>query len=435
MKTTKFYLKKELSDKVLVFNTTNMLYSYLPHNVFNQYFVEKRYDENDDFFADLEQKEFIFEDDYDEDFQQYLIRKGNISKNDTPSIWILPTTLCNAQCFYCYEKYDADLRTMDNKTVDGVISFVMNDLKKRNSDYLDIEWYGGDPLVGHKVITKICKELTNQGITINSRMVSNMGLMTKEMCDTAKNVWKLERINTTIDAIGQEYCDIKNFKDFKEGTFYFDKLIDNIKYLLELGIMVEIKINFDPMNIERAIKVCDFVHDTFGENEFLRMYVTPIIDKGVRTVYEKFDEFDEHPYLTLFKKLVKCGCMHEAKQFFLEPKNINYYNPHPIDYVIAPDGLLYRFPRQISVGKHMAIGNIYDGITVSEFESGRNYIGLKPEQFLKPECKDCKILPSCQKEWKVDKPKCLKILPIAEDVMWLYVQEKEKGDCLNVSSK
>lgn len=430
MKTTKFYLKKDLEDNVLVFNTANTLHSYLPYDIFNEYFVEKKYDPNDNYFSELKQKGFIFENDYDEDFQQYLIRKGNVSNNENPSIWILPTTLCNAQCFYCYEKYDDDLRTMDEKTRKDVVNFVLKDLKQKNSKHLDIEWYGGDPLVGHKVITKICEDFTSSSIDINSRMVSNMGLMTKEMCDTAKNVWKLERINTTIDAIGQEYCDIKNFRDYREGTFYFDKLVDNIFYLMELEIMVEIKINFDPMHIERAIKVCDFVKETFGVNKYLRMYVTPIVDKNIRTVYDVFPEFKEHPYLTLFKKLVECGCMHEAKQFFLEPKNINYYNPHPIDYVIAPDGLLYQFPRHISAGKHLAIGNIYDGITVEDNAFGRNYIGLHPNEFLKKGCKNCRILPSCQKEWKVDKQKCLKILPIAEDVMYLYVKQKEKDDGL-----
>ncbi len=430
MKTTKFYLKKELRENVLVFNTTNTLYSYLPYDIYNKYFIEKIYTPNDNYFLELKQKKFIFEDTYDEDFQQYLIRKGTTLKKESPSIWILPTTLCNAQCFYCYEKYDDDLRTMDEKTRKAVVNFILKDLKNKNSNHLDIEWYGGDPLVGHKVITKICEDLINEGIDICSRMVSNMGLMTREMCDTAKNIWKLERINTTIDAIGQEYCDIKNFREHKDGTFYFDKLVDNIFYLMKNEIMVEIKINFDPMHIERAIKVCDFVKKTFGINKYLRMYVTPIIDKGIRTVYEPFPEFEEHPYLTLFKKLVDCGCMHEAKQFFLEPKNINYYNPHPIDYVIAPDGSLYRFPRHISTGKHMAIGNIYDGIVVEKSLSGRNFIGLKPNEFLKNECKNCKILPSCQKEWKIDKPKCLKILPIAEDVMYLYVKQKETEDCL-----
>lgn len=59
-----------------------------------------------------------------------------------------------------------------------------------------------------------------------------------------------------------------------------------------------------------------FCKKTFGINKYLRMYVTPIIDKDIRTVYDSFPEFEEHPYLTLFKKLVDCGCMHEAKQFF-----------------------------------------------------------------------------------------------------------------------
>ena len=174
MKTTKFYLKKDLEDNVLVFNTANTLHSYLPYDIFNEYFVEKKYDPNDNYFSELKQKGFIFENDYDEDFQQYLIRKGNVSNNENPSIWILPTTLCNAQCFYCYEKYDDDLRTMDEKTRKDVVNFVLKDLKQKNSKHLDIEWYGGDPLVGHKVITKICEDFTSSGIDINSRMVSTI---------------------------------------------------------------------------------------------------------------------------------------------------------------------------------------------------------------------------------------------------------------------
>ena len=302
MKTTKFYLSKQVGDTVTLYNTATTDFAEISEKSFEKYFIKGDFSSVDSDYELIKAKKFILPDDFDEDYQQMLIRKGDGKEyEDNNSLWILPTTFCNANCFYCYEKDAKDKHTMDYETADKAVEYI---LRTRNKEKpLFIEWYGGEPLVAHNIITYICQRLLDEGVHITGRMVSNLGAMDKGLALTARRIWNLERINTTIDAMGARYDEIKAFRDGKNGGYHFDKLIDNIGYLIDQKITVEVRVAFDPMDISRSLDICDFIHNKFGENENLIMYCVPIVDENVRSVYDKFEEFEEHPYLPLFQTL------------------------------------------------------------------------------------------------------------------------------------
>ncbi len=72
-------------------------------------------------------------------------------RNDELHLTILPTENCNFRCTYCYERHINNMMT--NEVVMNVLKF----LQKRGPEisFLSLSWFGGEPLLGFKVIRQI----------------------------------------------------------------------------------------------------------------------------------------------------------------------------------------------------------------------------------------------------------------------------------------
>ncbi|MBQ4155821.1 MAG: hypothetical protein IJD90_03340, partial [Clostridia bacterium] len=69
------------------------------------------------------------------------ISKNFTTKNEITTFTILPTTSCNARCFYCFEA-GAKYITMDEKTAKAVAEYI---IKKSGGKPVTIHWFGGEP--------------------------------------------------------------------------------------------------------------------------------------------------------------------------------------------------------------------------------------------------------------------------------------------------
>ncbi len=82
--------------------------------------------------------------------QNIKLNKIGIS-NQFFHLIILPTEKCNFRCTYCYEEFAAG--RMNKKTIIGIKAL----LERRCADlkYLNIDWFGGEPLVAKDVVLEI----------------------------------------------------------------------------------------------------------------------------------------------------------------------------------------------------------------------------------------------------------------------------------------
>ncbi len=95
-----------------------------------------------------------------------IARAMKMKKNGYSTYTILPTTACNARCVYCYEE-GIEFVTMTEDTVNQVIAFIK---KTRNpNDKVNFSWFGGEPLIGEKMIDKICAAMREADIPYRSR--------------------------------------------------------------------------------------------------------------------------------------------------------------------------------------------------------------------------------------------------------------------------
>lgn len=87
----------------------------------------------------------------------------------TAAIWV--TTTCNLNCSYCYEGELKKNKSMDFKTAEKIIEFIIEYIKKKNEDNLIINYHGGEPFLEFKIIKFITQEISRKANEINKKVV------------------------------------------------------------------------------------------------------------------------------------------------------------------------------------------------------------------------------------------------------------------------
>ena len=242
---------------------------------------------------------------------------------------ILPTTGCNARCFYCYEQGTRPV-TMTAETASKVVRYIV---AHRGSETVHISWFGGEPLVNAKAIDQICTELSQQGVPFRSDMISNGYLFDAEMAQRAKDLWQLQRVQITLDGTAQTYNRVKDY--VYRDVNAFERVLQNIGLLIAAGIRVLIRLNVDKHNIGEMAELAELLHQHFGSNEHLSVYSHELF--GERTPEDNATLFAQR--MQLEQQIAKHGILRIREL----PKDI-HLNQCMADndgsVVIAPDGHL-----------------------------------------------------------------------------------------------
>lgn len=328
--------------------------------------------------------------DEDEIAKKTYLARGTYKKLPTydkiNSFVIFTTNKCNAQCFYCYEKDSLPQIGMTLKTADDVINFI---IEKNNNTEINIQWFGGEPLLNTKVIDYICQKLKDNNIVFTSSAISNAILLTEQNIDKAINLWNLKRIQITIDGVGEKYNEIKNYKN--KSINAFEKVVENIgNTLLTEKIYISIRINVSFDNLENCREIVKFFNDYFGD----------YIKKGILSVYtheifqitkkEMLDEIEKQ--LLLIKSEFPFLTVESEKKSILTHSNLLYcMGDGGRSLVISPTG-------ELGVCEHwnpdVVIGSIYSGITnVENVEKWQDKSGKNIEYCTSIKCK---YLPMCK---------------------------------------
>ena len=188
------------------------------------------------------------------------------------SYTIFTTTDCNARCFYCYE-LGRSRNPMSLETAERAAAYI---IKQSNEEKVTLHWFGGEPLYNKSVITLICKRLQENGIHYKSRMISNGYLFDQNTILEAKNLWRLQSVQITIDGTEDVYNKTKAFI-YKNGNPY-RVVIGNIHHLLEADISVNIRINVDVHNAENLLSLIEELHSEFEGAKKLSIYSHELFD-------------------------------------------------------------------------------------------------------------------------------------------------------------
>ncbi|MBO2516631.1 MAG: hypothetical protein CW338_05030 [Clostridiales bacterium] len=186
---------------------------------------------------------------------------------------ILPTSACNARCFYCYE-CDYPHIAMSKETADKAVEFIAAHCGEKKK--ISIGWFGGEPLLGIERMNQIVDGLTERGIAYASSIISNGYYFTEDTVKIAKEKWNLTNAQITLDGREEIYNQTKAYVNPEENPY--KRVISNIGHLAAAGIRVSIRLNLGLHNYDELALLLKELAQTFPDKKLIRPYVAVLFE-------------------------------------------------------------------------------------------------------------------------------------------------------------
>lgn len=323
--------------------------------------------------------------DSDTNIYRSIKLQRSISRFDTNylALTIAPTTACNFNCVYCYEAGIAPLSANSQPNLlEDTVSFVK---LFKNTKYLRVTWYGGEPLLQFDYIKKLSYRLMGLFDSYEAHMVTNAYLLDKTISHQLKNL-RISAIQVTIDGLEEIH---NKRRPHKQNNDSFQRIIHNLDDLFSIypEIRVGFRINVDKSNKYEFSQIYSYLKDRYGK---YNINVHP----GFVT-----DDFSTEPNNCCFE-------IDEVNEFVLEQYDqygiqISLYPRsvfgeccarHITSFVIGPQGELYK---------------CWNDIGIAEKTTGKvNEVSLSDDLLLKyllendtlsdANCENCFCFPICE---------------------------------------
>lgn len=294
----------------------------------------------------------------------------------------MTTTGCNAKCPYCYER-GVPVFSMSQDVANKVADFIVSRAKPGNR--INIEWFGGEPLLNTRVIDIISNRITQElsDVPFSSSIITNASRINKDVIAKLSSTWHTKRLQITVDGIGQKYESVKGL-----GDNSFNYLISVLDDLASIDIEIDIRFNY---NHENYMDIEDFgkFFSTYPYRDKLTFYSAKIFSESSKCGYfdlEKETHYVDtkmHQYglvsgLQLLPRVFKTGCMAQYPEFF----------------TIDPRGMLFKCDRRFLESN--ALSRVEDK-TSDTFGANWN------SQEYASKCHNCKLFPLCWGGCKYDR--------------------------------
>ena len=310
---------------------------------------------------------------------------------------ILPTTFCNARCFYCYQS-GYEKKNMTPDTAEELAAFIAGHCDDKP---VKLSWFGGEPTVGLQRIDQICRLLDQNGVSFYSDMTSNAYLFDEELIRHAKEAWKLKTIQITLDGTEEIYNRTKAYAGAVDNPYR--RVLRNIGLFLGAKIHVDIRLNMDSHNAENLEALIEELSALFGHRDGLYVYVRQLIeDDGYEPIRHSPAELER-----LQRQLIRLNELLESKGWSqyqskeLPRLRVNIcMADDPYSLQCAPDGILGKCEDQIYTH---TVGTLRDGITDQE------QVRYWQQRIAFDGCTECPLYPSCTRLLRncpVKKSKC-----------------------------
>jgi uncharacterized protein len=342
----------------------------------------------------LAERGFIVKEDTNELFRARMLHEIVGRRDDTLQLIFLVTEQCNFRCTYCYEKFEKGKMTQEVRN--GIKEYVRS--KARYLKYLNIHWFGGEPLIAMDVIEdlseafkQICEEYD---ITYTASVTTNGFNL------TPKNVEKLINYNVsyfqvTVDG-NPEYHNCT--RHLKGGQPTFDKIWSNLKAMkaMEAKFLCRIRVNFLKENLEGVPDFIDEIVKEFDCDERYAVNFFPVgqwggeNDEDLNVLSEKDAT---NAALSLCDLAVEKGLNNVMDSILKPGGNVCYAAKHN-SFVIGSDGIVYKCTVALYNEKNH-VGRIHpDGKMTLDMD--KYALWIMNDEGEDPGCQKCFFRPSCQ---------------------------------------
>ncbi len=186
---------------------------------------------------------------------------------------LLPTEKCNFRCTYCYENHTlGEMNSSQVAAVKQLLSARMPDLRT-----LDIEWFGGEPLLAQPVITDISNHILD-AISGRPELHYAAGMTTNGFLLDPPTFARLTSLGIrgfqiSLDGTGPRH-DLTRRTKGASGTF--DTIWRNllaIRQASDIEARVKLRVHFFPGNREDLPSLLDTIAAEFGGDQRFRVHL------------------------------------------------------------------------------------------------------------------------------------------------------------------
>ncbi len=160
-------------------------------------------------------------------------------------IVIVPTTACNFQCPYCFEK-NKKTKRMSEDIQNKIVEYIENN---KDLEKINLTWYGGEPLLAFDIIKELYHRINGiEGKCIGKHSIITNGLLISDEVIDFINYAHVNSMQVTIDGIKEHHDITRCTKSNKLPTF--DKIMDNVDRLLQgcPDLKIKLRVNISRKN-------------------------------------------------------------------------------------------------------------------------------------------------------------------------------------------
>lgn len=207
-------------------------------------------------------------------FRQLKYENNNLAFEAT----ILTTYSCNFKCVYCFEESVKENTSLDEKTSELIVNWLIKTIEKRGLERIFLVFYGGEPLLNtrpiYNISDKIKKYAEKEGIDFGFGIITNGSLIKRDLVGRLLSIG-LKEIRVTIDGDREAHNQKRPFLD---GSGTFDLIIDNIKDVID-RLNLSIAGNFDRQSFPGILRLIDYLEKEGLLNRLDRIGFAPIVPR------------------------------------------------------------------------------------------------------------------------------------------------------------
>lgn len=395
LKYSTYNIRKQFDDVDIIWNTSSESVVFISKNeaeILDNFICNRPIDARDYSLIEklFAQGVLVLKED-DEISKLHFIRYRSITNtSNIKSFIILPTTACNARCFYCFAHQDLKMsHKMTYETADEVLEFIYSRVKC--GDEVVYRWFGGEPLMADDIIDYIVDNVNShyQGsIKYHSIITTNASLLTESLLEIAIDKWHLRKIQIPLDGYKIEHNRRKNYRDPQQGDY--EDIIKKIGSLLRRGVYTTCRLNLDYSNVSNIDGILNDLKQFKDDKRFFLHAIPLHTPKNTDTTgkYVYFTEYGEF-YTQVYGKLVKEGFLSNINRI-LPKRTMSVCTAMLNNFaLINSDGYLYRCDQELHIPEN-SVGTCKTGIIHNK----------NLQKWLDPtiplECEKCEFLPICQ---------------------------------------
>lgn len=392
MKLSKFNIKIEDKDQILIYNSYTKASIYLPKNSDTLPIEDiesfKKFNTGEQKI--LIENGFVIDDDKDELSELKYIFEKNYFNTDFLNIALTPSLECNFECPYCCEK--SNYKPIQNIEKYFKTLRVYAEKHFKTNKNVQLSLFGGEPLLyaGEFIdfLNWVDIDSKKNGYGYITTIVTNGSLLTNEIINNLL-LHNLRSLQITIDGDKETH---NQYRQFKNGNPSFDILIDKIELVLKLSENFEnfkftLRLNLNNTTVEKVSESISNIKEEYRDR--INLLIRPIYNTSAyrKTNDNKTSELSK--YIEMGKKL----------GFQIKKDRFNFQSCEACAdskfFYLLPDLSMWKCINDLD-NENACIGRINDdGEPEIKPENVVNWYKYASSAFIDNDCLECKLLPDC----------------------------------------